>query len=179
MKIIGIVGLIGSGKDTAEEYISEKYGYKSISMGDVLREIAASEGCGMDRDSLQNLRVKKGRTFLAEEVAQRISDSGWGRVIISGIRMPEDYEIPRKRFGGCIKLIHVEASRKKRFERLAKRGTERDPKSIDEFRRNEKREKEIYDFGKTFSHADYVLDNNGSMEDLKRRADKIMAEIEK
>ncbi|MBI5060712.1 MAG: AAA family ATPase [Candidatus Aenigmarchaeota archaeon] len=179
MKIIGIVGFIGCGKDTVEEYIAEKYGYESINMGDLLREMAAKEGLTMSREGLRNLRIRKGNTFLAEEVVRRIKDSGWKKVIIVGIRRSEDYEIPREAFGGNIRLILVDVTEENRFERIKKRGREGDPQNIEEFREQDQRDNEIFDFDKTFSYADYILDNNGSKEDLKRRIDKIMARIEK
>ena len=39
-KVIGAVGKNGSGKDTVLDIIAERYGLPSISMGDMVREIA-------------------------------------------------------------------------------------------------------------------------------------------
>ena len=177
MHILCIAGLIGSGKDTAAEYISKKYGYKIIDYAAILREICRREGLELTRDNLQNLRIKYGNTFLAEEAVNRIKKSGGTNIILTPMRRSEDFEIPKKEFGKIVKLIVVEASTKKRFERLNKRGRENDPKDFKEFERQEKRENEIFNFEKTFSYADFKITNNKRMDDMKKEIDKVMKAI--
>ncbi|MDI6721877.1 MAG: dephospho-CoA kinase, partial [Candidatus Aenigmarchaeota archaeon] len=72
MKIICIAGLIGSGKNAVSDHISQKYGYKVIDYAEILRDICRKEGMEVTRDNLQNLRLKYGNTFLAEEAVKRI-----------------------------------------------------------------------------------------------------------
>ena len=174
MPILCIAGLIGSGKDTAADYISKKYGYNIIDYASILREICKKEGLELTRDNLQNLRVKYGNTFLAEEAANRIKKLKDDNIILTPMRRSEDFEIPKKEFGENVKLIVVEASIKKRFERLSRRGRENDPKDYEEFERQEAREKEIFNFDKTFSYADFKIKNSGSIDDMKKEIDKIM-----
>ena len=38
MKIIGITGKIGSGKDAVSKYLVKEHGFKSISIGDLINE---------------------------------------------------------------------------------------------------------------------------------------------
>ena len=38
MKVIGFAGTNGAGKDTVADYVAKKYGYKKITMGDIIRE---------------------------------------------------------------------------------------------------------------------------------------------
>jgi dephospho-CoA kinase len=177
MKIIALAGLIGSGKDSASEYIEKKYGYFLIHYSNILREICRKEGLEVTRDNLQNIRVKYGNTFLAEEVVKRMKASKKQKILIEPLRRSEDFEIPKKEFGKNLVFILIDVEQKTRFERLKKRGRENDPKDFKEFQRQEKRESEIYDFDKTFSYADHVVSNNGTPATLKKEIDKVMKKI--
>ena len=178
MPILCIAGLIGSGKDTAAEYISNKYGYKIIDYANILREICKREGLEVTRDNLQNLRVKYGNTFLAEEVVQRIRALKSDRIILTPMRRSEDFEIPKKEFGNKVKLIVIQADTKIRFDRLKLRHRENDPKDFTEFERQETRENEIFNFEKTFSYADFKVKNNSTQNELKKNIDKMMERVD-
>jgi dephospho-CoA kinase len=177
MKIIALAGLMGSGKDTAAEYISKKYGYKIIDYSNIIREMCRKEGLELTRDNFQNLRIKYGNMFLAEEVVKRVKASKEENIIITPLRRSEDYLIPKKEFGKKIVFILVECDQKIRFKRLKKRGRENDPKDFVEFQRQEKRENEIYDFDKTFSYANYIVKNNGTPDALRKEIDKVMKKV--
>jgi dephospho-CoA kinase len=178
MHIIGITGLMGSGTDTATDYISKKYGYKILHMSDVLRDMTKKEGLELTRDNLQAMRKKYGNNFLAEEIIRRIKENKYDKVIIAAIRRSEDYLIPKKQFKN-MKLILVKTDEKVRLERLKKRGRISDPKTFEEFKRQQKNEFAIYDFDKTFSFADYVIENNGTFGELYKKVDEVIGKIEK
>ena len=177
MPILCITGLMGSGKGEAADYISKKYDYKIIDYADVLREICRREGLELTRDNLQNLRIKYGNTFLAEDVVERVKKLKTDKIVLTSLRRSEDFEIPKKEFGHKVKLIVIGADAKIRFDRLKKRGRENDPKDFAEFERQETREKEIFNFDKTFSYADFKITNNKKMDDMKREIDKVMKAI--
>ena len=177
MPIICIAGLIGSGKDTAAEYISREYDYKIIDYASMLREICRREGLELTRDNLQNLRIKYGNTFLAEEAVKRINDSAESNIILTPMRRSEDFEIPKAEFSDKLKLVVIESNAIIRFNRLKSRGRENDPKDFEEFQRQEKRENEIFNFNKTFSYADFTIENNGTIKELEKKIDKVMREI--
>ena len=177
MHIICIAGLIGSGKDTVAEYIGKKYDYHIIDYARILREICRKEGLEVTRDNLQALRVKYGNTFLAEDVVKRVKKSSNKNIVLTPMRRSEDFEIPRKEFGKAVKLIVIESSQKERFERLKKRGRENDPKDFKEFQRQEEKENKIFDFDKTFSYADFNVENNSTLDHLHKELDKVMKKI--
>jgi len=176
MQIIGITGLIGAGKDEVANYMAKKYGYVILNMGDMFREIAEKEGLELTRDTFQNLRIKYGNFFIAEEVVKGVKQGKHKKIIIAGIRRSEDVTIPKQAFPD-MKLIVVEADKKVRFERLKDRARENDPETFEEFERQMKREYDIYDFDKTFSMADFVIENNGSFEELFKKTEDIMKRI--
>jgi dephospho-CoA kinase len=178
MIVIGITGLVASGKDTAINYISKKYKYKLLHMSDIMREMAKKEGYALTRDGLQAFRKRHGNKFLAEEIVRRIKHHKYKKVLIGSIRRSEDYLIPKNHFKN-MKLINIFADEHIRFERIKKRRRLSDPKTLAEFRRQERNEFRIYDFHKTFSYADYIVDNNHTQKELYSRLDKIIKDTEK
>jgi len=44
MKMIGFAGTNGAGKDTVADQVVKKYGYKKITIGDIIRERLKAEG---------------------------------------------------------------------------------------------------------------------------------------
>lgn len=177
MNVIGITSLMGSGTDTVADYIAEKYGYVILHMSDILREMTKKEGLEPTRDNLQLMRKKYGNTFLAEEIVSRIKENKYEKVIIVAIRRAEDYLIPKKYFKN-MKLILVKADERIRFERLKNRNRLSDPKTFDEFKRQQDNELSIYDFDKTFSYADFVIENNGTLDELHKKISVMMKKIE-
>ena len=53
MKVIGVIGQNGSGKDEVLKYLREKHNVPFLSTGDMVREIAAKEGKEPTRENLQ------------------------------------------------------------------------------------------------------------------------------
>ena len=148
-----------------------------IDYANIRREICKKEGLELSRDNLQNLRVKYGNTFLAEEAVKRIKDSEGKKIILTPMRRSEDFEIPKKEFGSVLTLIVVDADPETRFKRLSMRGRENDPKDLNEFLRQEKRENEIFNFEKTFSYADFTIENDSGLKDLETKIDNVMKVI--
>ncbi|RLJ02400.1 MAG: hypothetical protein DRP11_03070 [Candidatus Aenigmatarchaeota archaeon] len=180
MKVIGLVGKIGSGKDTVSRMLKE-YGFKEIGMGDMVREIARERGLEPTRENLQMIqkefRGKYGPDYFAKMVVDRIRERGWERAVINGIRIPEDAEIPRKEFGKDFTLVLVEANPDIRFERLRKRRRPGDPKTFEEFQKQEEREMKLFNLEKTLSYADEIIYNNGTKEELKKEVDDLMKRL--
>ena len=52
MKVIGLMGTIGAGKGTVADYLMGRYGFKSITMGDLVREEAEKVGLEKNRENL-------------------------------------------------------------------------------------------------------------------------------
>jgi len=75
------------------------------------------------------------------------------------------------------KLVYMEAEIEKRYERIVKRRENTDDaiKTFEEFKQDHKQESEsqIKDLKK---HADFVLDNNGTTEELYAQIDAIIKE---
>lgn len=181
MPIIGVLGKIGSGKGTFSEYLRDKYGYKVIVMGDIVREIAAKLGLEPNRENLQRIQKeftsKYGQDYFAREVVRRIKEGGWENVVIDGMRRPLDVEVPKKEFGDKLIVVLIEADPKIRFERMRKRARVGDPQTLEEFLAQERREMELFNLEKAFSYAQYRIENNGTLEEFYKKIDEFMREV--
>lgn len=182
-KVIGTCGTIGAGKDAAGDYIIEKYGYKKLTVGDLVREEAAKRGIELSRENTTNvseeMRQKHGATYWLEKVADKIVQSGWKKAIVAGVRLPTDDELLRKRFGKDYKLVLIDAEPKLRYERMQDRARADAPKSFEDFEKQEKTEWSLFKLDVTFKKADYTVDNNGTMDELKEKIDKLMKKLGK
>ncbi len=184
MRVIGFVGDIGSGKDSAAEYICKKYGYRNISMGDIVREILKKSGKPENRENLDALQkeivAKHGAEFFAKEVLKKIMLNKLQRVIISGIRRPADAEVPMRAYGKDFVLVKIEAPAEIRFERI-KAGTGRnrpgDPRTLEEFLKQEKAQYELFSLKKTYTYVSHKVDNSGTPEQLEKKLDALLEKI--
>lgn len=181
MKVIGFVGDIGSGKDFAAEYLCRKYGYTNISMGDIVRELLKKAGRPENRENLDALQKelveKHGQDFFAKEVLKKIAAQKLDKVVISGIRRPADAEVPMRAFGKDFVLVKVEAPAEIRFERMRARARPGDPKTLEEFLKQEKAQYELFSLEKTYSYAKHRIDNSGTPEQLRKRLDELVKKI--
>ena len=186
MKVIGLTGSIGSGKDTVKSFLINKLGATSVTLSDVIRaELEKKRGIA-DRTTMQNMgnemRQKYGAhilAMLAVEYLSRIKKF----VIIDGIRNPVEADYLRKKFGSDFKLIAVDAPQQVRFERMQKRPNRNDPKTWEEFVASDNREMgdNEPEYGlqlrKCISQADFVISNEGTVEELQKKIDEVIQRI--
>jgi dephospho-CoA kinase len=180
MKVIGVIGKNGSGKDEVLKYLKEKHNIPFLSTGDMVREIAALEGRASDRETLQEVSDscfrKYGQGCFVKMVAEKIREKGWPVAGISGVRSPHDVRMLREILGPSFVLIEVLVSDPRvRFERMRRRGAERDTDSYGRFLELERREEQVFRVGEAVKLADYSLSNDGRLEDLHRAIEDLIA----
>ena len=77
--VLAAVGKNGTGKDFFLEYVAKTYGFPMISIGDVVRELAAADGLELTRDNLHATSKKymtaNGQTFFPELIVKKIKES--------------------------------------------------------------------------------------------------------
>ncbi|MBI4896224.1 MAG: AAA family ATPase [Candidatus Aenigmarchaeota archaeon] len=178
VKILALTGLMGAGKDVVAEYIEKKYNYRIVQVADMLRSMARARGLDTNRETLQKLRKEYGKTFLAEEAVRLIKQGQEKNTVYVPLRVWEDYTIPKKEFGKDFFLIHVQATPQVRFAHLKERKRDTDPQTFAEFERQEQSEIELFDFEKLFAHADVVITNNGSFNELHKQIDALMERLQ-
>ncbi|MGQ9551247.1 MAG: AAA family ATPase [Candidatus Bathycorpusculaceae bacterium] len=181
MKVIGVVGRIGSGKDTIVNYMSTKCSIPIFSIGDIAREIAKREGLPPTRKNLNQITERYykrfGRTYFIDETVSRIKRSNSKKMLITGIRTPTDVAYLKKHFHEDFILISVSVNKRKRFQRLKARAEPRDPKTWREFLEQDLDEETIFHLSASLRLADHNIDNNGTLEELFRKVDEMIEEM--
>ncbi|MFA6183628.1 MAG: AAA family ATPase [Parcubacteria group bacterium] len=176
--ILGIAGEIAAGKGTTAKYLVEKCGASTHRFSTALRDVAKRMYLDESRENLQQLSTLM-RDGFDDNILSRVIYNDVGKdscevVVIDGVRRMKDIEFLEKM--PEFKLIYIEADLRKRYERITKRRENIDDKekTFDEFRRDNKREAEIQ-IKYLKDEADFVIDNNGTLEELYAQIDKIVA----
>ncbi len=174
--IICIIGTIGSGKDTAAEYISKKLSIPTIAISQQLKDFAIERGLEPTRDNLIKMNnvfsKEKGPLFVTKTLLGKIPEDF---IIITGIRMLEIIEYMRKEHK--LVLLAVTAEPKIRFERCIARGKLGEAKTFEEFIENEQRENSAPNVQRLFECmklADYTISNESDVGDFFKQVDEFL-----
>lgn len=183
MKLIGIGGTNGSGKDTLGEMLSERHGWLFVTVSDLLRDEARARKLPIERQTLRTIsaewRKKYGLGVLIDKAVNEYKKQGNKHVglVISSLRNPgEADEIHR--LGG--QVAWIDADPQVRYKRVhSRQRSAEDKKTFEEFLAEEKIETN-HGGSETALHmaavkakADIFIENNG--DDLAA----FKAEIEK
>ncbi len=180
-ELIGIIGENGSGKDTFCEFLRESLSSERVEFlkfSDPLTEVLHIFFDKVSREDQQwlvnNLRERFGKDILTKAIEKKIKQSKKEICVLNGIRVFDDYLFLKEKEGY---LIYVTASKERRWERLNKRGEKRDDRaSFEEFLKKEDNptERDIPEIGK---YADFVVDNNSGLGNLKEQALEVIKKI--
>ena len=178
--IIGVSGLNGSGKGALLAELATR-GYEILSLSDVVREELAKQGLDETRERMieagNALRRAHGPGALAQKLVERLdAGASYG---IDSIRHPAEVRTLAGISSG-FRLIWVMAAAEIRLERMQKRGRGGDPNTLEELERLEGLERGGRD-GSTQQLdairelADFVVTNEGDLEELAGALDEILA----
>lgn len=186
VKVIGLTGTIGSGKNVVVQYIKQRFDSYYVKISDILRTELHRKKGNLNRKTLQDLgnelRKKYGTHILAKlaiEYLQRDKKV----IVIDGIRNPGEIEYLRKNFGKDFTLIATDAPPELRFENLKKRARVDDPLTWEEFLVADARDQGINEpeWGqqtkKCIEQADFLIENNSSLEEFQRKIDETMKKV--
>lgn len=176
--IIGLAGEIASGKGTVSKYIIEKYQGSSHRFSTMLRDVLGRLYMEESRDNMSRLstvlRENFGEDLLAKVMFHDAQRDKNAIVVIDGVRRKEDIKYLENLLH--FKLVYVEADMKVRYDRITNRGENSDDKqkTFAEFEKDHQLETELR-IRDLKVDADYVLDNNGRVEDLYAQVDAIFS----
>jgi len=185
MKIIGMTGTLASGKTSVMDFFLSRFSSSYfVSLSEIIKEELLKEGKELKRENFiekgNELRKKYGAQILVEVATLTLpSIKSDLIVIIDGIRNPGEIEYLREKFGKDFVLIAVDAPKELRFKRLLERGKEGDPKTFEEFEKidevdNGKGQPEYGQrVGDCLKLADYLIINDGSVEELNKKLEEI------
>lgn len=169
--LIGLVGELGSGKDTFCKYIKENYQKVTIlKFSDALFDILRMFFDTVSREDLQwlglVLKQKFGFDILVRALVRRANSIPEGIIILNGVREEDEAKAIR---GAGGKIVYITAGQKLRWERVSVRGEKADDNApFEKFVELEKAtvDMHITEIGKT---AEFKVENNGTKEDLGKQ----------
>ncbi len=178
MRLIGVVGLPGSGKGEFSRCAAE-LGIPVLVMGDVIRRVAAERGLPPEDMVLGRisgeLREQYGRGAVARLMLPEIRALKARVVLIDGIRSDAEGEEFREAEPGFT-LIGVNSSFETRLARLASRGRLDDLADEAALRRRDERELG-WGLGEALSSAEQAVTNEGSLEAYCREVQALLLRL--
>lgn len=188
MKIIGFVGLPGSGKGEAS-LIARQNGLAVVVMGDVIRQEAARRGLEPTDQNLgligNALRAAEGPDAVAKRTFEMALATGKDVVVVDGLRSQEEADFFRAH-ADEFHLIEVCAPAQKRLKWLADRGRPDDPvkscandcqepnRLADALERRECREMG-WGMCEAMKVADLKLRNDGNLDDFRENVNRLLS----
>ena len=170
MRVIGVVGLPGSGKSEAAT-VADELGIPVVTMGDVIRQ--ACRDRGLDPGShhgevAQALRNEGGPAAIADRSIPMIEDAlrAYDTVLVDGIRSDAEVDRFEEAFGDDFVLVRVEAPFEVRAERLDARG--RDDPDAESLAERDERELG-FGMGEAMERANVTIENTNSLEAFHER----------
>lgn len=177
--ILGLTGTMGSGKGEVVKYLKGK-GFEHYVYSDIIREIAKNRRIEETRANLQKLgadikKESKNKGILSKKLLEKIRTD---KAVVDGIRNRDEIRELKKKNAY---IIAITAPQKLRFQRLKKRKRAGDPNTFREFKtldnlenRGKTKGQEI---NKCLKMADFIINNNSTLENLKNKTEKILQTI--
>ena len=180
-QIIAFVGMPGSGKSTAVDYLTEK-GYPKVYFGGVIYDAMREAGIEITPESQtafrEDIRKREGNDFVVNRIIKQINgliDAGQHRIIADGLYSWTEYKILKHAFPGEISVIAVLAPRHIGHRRLANRPDR--PFTTEEAKTRDWTEIENLEKGGPIAMADHFIINEGDVESYDATIEKVLEEI--
>jgi len=175
-KILGIIGRIGAGKDTASDYIAEKYGFEVIAFRDIVKEVTEKEGLEANRENMQKVgkryRDEQGQEVFTKLIFEKIQNSTNEKILVKEMRTTADIKFLIDNLDN-MKVLQIVTNKDNRYLRLKERGRSGDPESLGDFEEQENKEEEL-GYTKALDFTDVEVDNNGTIEELNKKLDDLV-----
>ena len=178
MRVIGTVGLAGSGKGEFAT-VAEVLDVPVVTMGDVVREACRDRGLDPAEHHgrvARDLRAENGPAAVAEaslphiEAALEDDDA----VLVDGIRSDDEVDAFEERFGEKFVLVSIEAPFEVRQRRLGERGRDEVDGDRERLAARDERERG-FGLGDAMERADVTIDNTGSLDAYRERVREVLS----
>jgi len=181
-RLIAIVGMSGSGKSIATDYL-EQSGWTKLYFGGITYKLMEEAGVfrtadgKSEKEFREKLRREHGpecyAKFLEPEIKQSLTTNN---VVLDGLYSWYEYKYLIERFPN-LRLICVVVDKKLRYSRVGSR--ENRPFAQEDIIYRDLTEIENLAKGGPIAYADYYLFNNGSLDDYQSRLLEILDDINK
>lgn len=181
VQIVAFVGLTGSGKSTAVEYLTEK-GIPKVYFGGVILDEVARRGLELTQENEQpireELREKEGNDFVVRRIITQIHDlvgAGQHRIVADGLYTWTEYKALKHEFPGELTVIATVTSKHLRKARMSRRPLR--PLTSEQVDQRDWAEIENIEKGGPIAIADYYVMNDKDPEHLYTQIDSILHDI--
>lgn len=168
--VIAVTGMPGSGKSLIAHTIAKALDAPVYSMGDVVRREVARRGLEVNVENVEmiatKLREELGRAAVAILLSREIAGEE-GFIVVDGLRSLDEARVLRGDGRLCIVAVH--ASPLTRYRRLLSRGRKDEIRGWEDFALRDRKNLE-YGIGGAIAMADYMVVNEGSIEEAREQA---------
>lgn len=178
VKIVAFVGLTGSGKSTAVDYLTEK-GYPKVYFGGIILDEVKRRGLEPTQENEQpvreELREQEGKDFVVRRIVKQIHDligAGQHRIVADGLYTWTEYKVLKQEFPGELTVIAVVTPKHLRKRRMSDRPVR--PLNSNEVDQRDWAEIENIEKGGPIAIADYFIHNEGDLEHLQKQIDEAL-----
>ena len=183
IKIVAVVGMCGSGKSTAIEYLTER-GIPKVYFGGIIYKAMEEAGIPRTEDGesekkfREEIRQKEGKDFVvlrAIREAKKLIEAGQKHIVLDGLYSWTEYKILRKEWPTEMTVIAIVTPKALRRKRVAERPDR--PFDAQAVAERDRAEIENLEKGGPIAIADYYVDNSGTVEEFQEAFGKLMKDI--
>lgn len=182
VKIVAFVGLTGSGKSTAVDYLTHK-GFPKVYFGGIVLNEVARRGLELTQANEQpireELRATEGKDFVVKRIITQIHDliaAGQHRIVADGLYSWTEYKVLKHEFPGELTVVAIVTPKHLRKQRMANRPLR--PLTPTEVDQRDWAEIENIEKGGPIAIADHFIMNNGNEEHYHKQLDEVLEHIE-
>ena len=181
VKILAIVGMCGSGKSTAIDYLTERKIPKIYFGGIILKgmeEAGIEDTPENEKKFREEIRAKEGKDFVVKRVvteAKKLIEAGQKRIVLDGLYSWTEYKILRQEFPTEMTVVAIVVPKALRRKRLAERPVR--PFTAQEAAERDKTEIENLEKGGPIAIADYYVDNSGDIRTFHKNFANLCKEL--
>jgi dephospho-CoA kinase len=179
MKVVAIVGMVGSGKSEVSKIFKNK-GFAVVRFGDITDAAIKKQGLSLNEENerpfRERIRKENGMAAYAKLRLPRIDDAlKTSSVVVDGLYSWEEYTFLKDYYGDKFIVVAIWAPPDIRYGRLGNRQVR--PLTPPQAAGRDRAEIENLNKGGPIAMADFTILNNSSLKDLKKQVEKTIARI--